>query len=69
MPGTKLPMYEMPPNFVFGVLGNFFCIGVLDVGVLTFAFCAEISCHKHCHYALKIFYLKVPIFITHNDHG
>ena len=41
-------MYEMPLIFVFrgscfGDWENIFCIGVLGVGVLSLAFCAEIT--------------------------
>ena len=31
----KTPKYEMPLTFVFGVWESIFCIGVLDVGVLS----------------------------------
>ena len=40
-------MYEMPLTFVFGGSGfgvgeSILCIGVLDVGVLSLAFCSKI---------------------------
>ena len=38
-----MPMYEMPLIFVFGVGESILCIGVLGVGVLSSAFCPEIT--------------------------
>ena len=41
----KMPMYEMPLIYVFGVWGlgrAFFCVGVLGNGILSSAFCPEI---------------------------
>ena len=46
----KTPMYEMPLTLVFAVgfvwvRACIFCIGVLSTGILSLAFCPEIS---HC---------------------
>ena len=34
----KMPMYEMPLIYVFGVGESIFCIGVLGNGILSLAF-------------------------------
>mgnify|MGYP001800477700 CR=1 FL=1 len=39
----KMPMYEMPLIYVFGVGASIYCIGVLGNGILSLAFCPEMD--------------------------
>ena len=49
-----MPMYELPLIYVFGVFwgwgfrvgASIFCSGVFGNGILSLAFCPEISCYN-----------------------
>ena len=59
----KMPMYEMPLIFVFGVLGlgrACFYIGVLGDGILSLAFCPEMFFGNTSQKCLTIAYCREP---------